>query len=88
MKIQKSSTKTIQEWVWPRSDMAHWVPVLDRIDSFLENMVKEYTLPKQSKPFLDTHKEQLIASLQLTRFIWENCTNRAIYNSYEVSLGF
>ena len=33
-----------QHWPFPRGDLYHWIPVLDRFDEILEKIIKEYRL--------------------------------------------
>ena len=33
-----------QKWPFPRGDLYHWIPVLDRFDEILEEFIKEYKL--------------------------------------------
>lgn len=42
-----------QHWPFPRGDLYHWIPVLDRFDEILEGLVKEYKLHDgpQTLPF-------------------------------------
>ncbi|KAK5175702.1 E3 ubiquitin-protein ligase tom1 [Saxophila tyrrhenica] len=42
-----------QQWPYPRGDMYHWIPLLDRFDHVLELFNKEYGLTKgpQQEPF-------------------------------------
>ncbi|KAH9820843.1 hypothetical protein DFH28DRAFT_1121207 [Melampsora americana] len=34
----------LEGWQWPRSDLVFWIPVLNRFDSLLESVVKDYEL--------------------------------------------
>ena len=42
-----------QHWPFPRGDLYHWIPVLDRFDTILEELIKEYKLGDgpQTTPF-------------------------------------
>ena len=42
-----------KQWPFPRGDLYHWIPLLDRFDHFLEAFNKEYGLDKgpQQQPF-------------------------------------
>ena len=42
-----------QHWPFPRGDIYHWIPLLDRFDHILELFNKEYGLVKgpQQEPF-------------------------------------
>jgi E3 ubiquitin-protein ligase HUWE1 len=79
----------MQEWPFPKTDLFHWVPLLNQFDELLESLTKTYELSKlQEKDFLKEDKENLLALLKLTWFLWENCTNRNLYASYEVGFYF
>jgi E3 ubiquitin-protein ligase HUWE1 len=71
-------------WLWPKTDFFHWIAVLNRMDSLLESIVKKYGLPVQNQPLENQDVQKLIACLSLTRVLWDNATNRTLYNSYEV----
>lgn len=73
------------DWKFPRGDLFHWVKVLDRFDTLLENHCKKYGLNKglQKEDFQQCDKEQLVSLLSFSRLLLENCTNRNIYNSLE-----
>ncbi|KAJ9649422.1 E3 ubiquitin-protein ligase tom1 [Coniosporium tulheliwenetii] len=41
-----------QHWPFPRGDLYHWIPVLNRFDNILERFVQEYGLTEpQTQPF-------------------------------------
>lgn len=72
-------------WTWPKSDFFFWTPVLNRFDSILETVVAKHDLKHlQTVPFSPATKELLLAVLDFTRTLWDNCTNRNVYASYEV----
>lgn len=73
-------------WTLPRGDMFHWVAVLDRFDTILERLVKQYRLDQelQLQSFTLDEKRLIVGILKFSRLLVENCTNRNIYNSYEV----
>lgn len=78
----------MKEWNFPRSDLFQFITVLNRFDAILEATCQEYELKDkqiQKKPFTDETKLTLLAILHLTKLLFENCTNRNLYNSYEVS---
>ena len=74
----------ISDWPWSKSDMFHWIPVLNRMDQILERICTFYTLPNQSKPLSPEHKYVLTNVLMFTRSLWDNVTNRTLYSSYDV----
>jgi hypothetical protein len=74
-------------WPWPKTDMYHWVSLLNRMDALLGSLVQNYSLSSESfqaAPFSLKDKQDLLAVLRLTWFLWENCTNRSLYSSYDV----
>ncbi|TPX56315.1 hypothetical protein SpCBS45565_g08434 [Spizellomyces sp. 'palustris'] len=74
----------VGHWPFPKTDFFHWIPVLNRFDAILEILVEEYDLKNlQNRPFSLQHKEVLLAILRFSTHLWENCTNRSLYNSYE-----
>src|SRR6186713_212228 len=42
-----------QKWPFPRGDLYHWIPLLDRFDAILEQFISEYKLDEgpQTQPF-------------------------------------
>lgn len=77
--------KELDNWPYARGDLFHWVTVLDRFDSILLEICNEYNLKEiQTKPFTQETKSLILAIIDLSRILFENCTNRNIYNSYEV----
>ncbi|KAI8978993.1 hypothetical protein BDB01DRAFT_852215 [Pilobolus umbonatus] len=74
----------IREWRYGRGDLFHWVTVLDRFDLILARICTDYNLKDiQLKPFDPTTKTLIMSILHLSSVLFENCTNRNIYNSYE-----
>jgi len=57
-------------WPYEKADLLHWAKVLDILD---------IVLGKEDSP-----EALLIVSLKFTRMLLENCSNRHVYNSYEV----
>lgn len=77
---------SISEWCWPRGDLYYWVPVLNRFDSILEETCKDYDLHKlQINEFTPMRKRLIVSILRFSRLLIENCTNRKLYASWEVS---
>ncbi len=73
-------------WYYPRGDLSSWIAVLDKFDSVLEEVVKAYDLDRpQIKPFDQETKRITLSILGYTRLLLENCTNRKLFSSYDVS---
>ena len=73
--------------------MHHWVPLLDYFDAYLESQVKgrrelgleyEAAAAAAQPPF---PSEGVLAVLRATAAILEHCSNKHLYNSYEVRRG-
>ncbi|KAK4518814.1 ribosomal RNA biogenesis protein rrp5 [Mucor velutinosus] len=79
-----SIIRELSSWPYARGDLFHWVAALDRLDAILLDICTEYNLKDiQTKPFDDQTKELILSIIDLARILFENCTNRNIYNSYE-----
>lgn len=66
--------------------MFYWVTVLDRFDAILSRICNEYNLKDiQTKRFASETKLLLLSILEFSRTLFENSTNRNIYNSYDVT---
>ncbi|GAA5800800.1 hypothetical protein HPULCUR_006239 [Helicostylum pulchrum] len=77
--------RELDGWSFARGDLFHWVTVLDRFDSILERICNEYNLKEiQTKNFTAETKLVILSIVDLSRILFENCTNRNIYNSSEV----
>ncbi|CAG8441327.1 3125_t:CDS:10 [Ambispora gerdemannii] len=75
---------SVKEWSYPRGDLFHWIGVLNRFDTILENICQKYKLKKlQSSPFTTVEQSIILAILKFSRLLLENCTNRNLYSSYE-----
>ena len=75
----------LKDWTYPRGDLFHWVGVLNRFDNILQRICDEYDLQHiQSRDFDAVTKDLLLAITNFSTTLFENCTNRNIYNSYEV----
>ncbi|CAG8770870.1 2017_t:CDS:2, partial [Funneliformis caledonium] len=75
---------SIKEWSYSRGDLFHWITVLNRFDSILENICQSYKLKKlQAENFNEETRSVLLAILKFSRMLLENCTNRNLYSSYE-----
>ncbi|KAI7881687.1 hypothetical protein K492DRAFT_194128 [Lichtheimia hyalospora FSU 10163] len=77
--------KQLNEWPYRRGDMFHWVPVLDRFDVILERICNDFHLQQhvQSREFDSNTKTLLLAITSILKVLFEHCTNRNIYNSFE-----
>lgn len=74
-------------WQYPRGDMHHWVPVLDKFDLVLEKKIKEYDVANvQIREFNDEDKAILLEILRVEKLIMDNATSRKIFASYDVCL--
>lgn len=82
----KQWTEEIKEWNYPRSDFFQFVTVLNRFDEILESICKEYGMKQhiQNNCFDNATKQTLLSILNFTRLLFDNCSNRNLYNSYEV----
>lgn len=60
----------LQTYIWSKTDLFHWIPVLNRIDQLLETTDSN-------------NVNDLCILLDFTRLLWDNTTNRTLYNSYE-----
>ncbi|KAI7908284.1 uncharacterized protein BX663DRAFT_482482 [Cokeromyces recurvatus] len=79
-----SLVQELSSWPYPRGDLFHWVKVLDRCDLILQEVCDEYNLKQiQTKHFTDQTKTLILSIIDLSCTLFENCTNRNIYNSYE-----
>lgn len=79
----------MESWPFPRSDFFQFSNVLNRFDGILESVCQEYVLENciQKRAFDRETKQMVLAILNFSRLLFENCTNRNIYDSYEVSIG-
>ncbi|EGW33462.1 E3 ubiquitin protein ligase TOM1 [Spathaspora passalidarum NRRL Y-27907] len=74
------------KWERPRGDLLHWIPVLNRMDSIFEEMIKKYGLNDEFvKLQIISLQDQslIIACLQFTHTLLEHCSDRSIYASSE-----
>ncbi|KAI9021182.1 hypothetical protein DFJ74DRAFT_607013, partial [Hyaloraphidium curvatum] len=75
---------SFRDWTFPKSDFFVWIPVLNRFDGILETIIAKHDLKHyQTVPFSAQTKELLISVLGFSKILWDNCTNRNIYASYE-----
>lgn len=97
--IATAANLNSNEWPYPKSDFSEWVGVLNRFDSILETCVKVWDLknlllskPSQTSSSPTTcadasseMKPLVLSVLKITKLLWENCTTRNLYSSFEVS---
>ncbi|GAC95365.1 ubiquitin-protein ligase [Pseudozyma hubeiensis SY62] len=75
---------SISEWCWPRGDLYYWTGVLNRFDTILENVCRDYELSSiQANDFTPLTKRLVASILRFSRLLVENCTNRKLYSSFE-----
>ena len=75
----------IDTWKWPRSDLNAWIKVLDKFDTVLEDVIRDYDIDNlQVKDFTPEVKNLVIGILKFERLLLENSTNRKLYLSYDV----
>jgi E3 ubiquitin-protein ligase HUWE1 len=76
-------------WTWPRTDLQHWIVPLNRFDSILEDVIRDYDLGSmehcQTNAFTPRTKELVGAILAFEKVLLENSTNRKIFASFDVS---
>lgn len=76
----------IQTWRWPRSDLNSWIDVLNKLDTILEDVIREYNIDDSQVNDFHPQKKNLVCEiLRFERLLLENSTNRKLYNSYDVS---
>nr|CDI56030.1 related to E3 ubiquitin protein ligase TOM1 [Melanopsichium pennsylvanicum 4] len=74
----------ISEWCWPRGDLYYWTGVLNRFDTILDKVCKDYELSSiQVNDFTPLTKRLVFSILRFSRLLIENCTNRKLYSSFE-----
>ncbi|KAA8911552.1 DNA binding protein [Sphaerosporella brunnea] len=72
-----------RQWPFPRGDLYHWIPLLNRFDTILEEQVIKYKFKDgpQTIPWELKDKDLVIGILDFTRLLVENCGNRSLYAS-------
>ncbi|ORX40510.1 hypothetical protein BD324DRAFT_596040 [Kockovaella imperatae] len=74
----------ITNWPYPRGDFQSWIPILDKFDGCLEEVISSYDLSRpQTNDFTPTTRETVLQVLRFTRLLLENCTQRKLYSSYD-----
>ncbi|KAI5856087.1 DNA binding protein [Tricharina praecox] len=72
-----------RDWPFPRGDLYHWITLLNRFDTILEEQVIKYKFKDgpQTISWEQEDKALLIGILDFTRLLVENCGNRSLYAS-------
>ncbi|KAJ3855492.1 hypothetical protein EV368DRAFT_72228 [Lentinula lateritia] len=74
----------IDAWKWQRSDLNAWIKVLNKFDTVLEDVIREYDIDKlQVREFSTESKRMVSEILKFERLLLENSTNRKMFNSYD-----
>ncbi|CAH1264453.1 HUWE1 [Branchiostoma lanceolatum] len=78
---------SIKTWNYGKCELVHWIDVLDRFDTILEEACltppgAEWTLPID-RPDMVQSKERLLKVLQFTALLIEHSFSRHLYNSME-----
>lgn len=74
----------IKLWPFSKLEFSVFHEVLDRFDIWLEKSNKDHDLENfQTKTYDAEHKNILISILKITTLLWDNCTSRSGYNSYD-----
>ena len=75
----------IDSWRWPRSDLNAWIKVLNKFDTILEDVIRDYDIDKlQVNVLTQLTKKTVCEILRFERMLLENTTNRKTFNSYDV----
>ncbi|KAI7900225.1 uncharacterized protein BX663DRAFT_554130 [Cokeromyces recurvatus] len=82
---QISKWANLDSWSFPKGDFLQYIDVLNRFDTILNSVCEMHELNDsiQKKPFNNDTKEMVLAILNFSRLLYENCKNRSLYNSYE-----
>ncbi len=73
-------------WTFPKSDLFHWVPLLDKFDDILAAVIAQLWDPTsklQATPFALEGAVLVVRVLHFTRLLLENCSSRNIFASYD-----
>jgi E3 ubiquitin-protein ligase HUWE1 len=76
-------------WTLPKTDLHHWIKVLNRFDAILEETCSAYGLASgspQLNEFTPKTKSLVLAILHFTTALLEHATNKRTYASYDVGL--
>lgn len=80
-----SLIKTVPTWRWPRSDLHSWTKALNRLDSVLADIIRDYAVNAlQLNVFTPHTKTTLLEILRFLTMLLENSTNRKLFASYDV----
>ncbi|KAJ2031003.1 E3 ubiquitin-protein ligase tom1, partial [Coemansia sp. S610] len=72
------------DWPFVRGDMYHWIGVLNRFDDILAKVCEEHGLSGFQTKAIDRDTQRMVvAILDFTRLLLENCINRNLYSSVE-----
>ncbi|KAJ2885749.1 E3 ubiquitin-protein ligase tom1, partial [Coemansia asiatica] len=64
--------------------MYHWITVLNRFDDIMADICEKYNLSTFQQTDFDSNTQRLlVAMLNFSRLLMENCINRNLYNSVE-----
>ena len=77
-------------WPFPRGDLYHWIPALNKFDEVYDTLVKKYKLKDgpQIIYFEGGDEILLLAVINFSRMLVEECGNRSIYASSSVSMPY
>ncbi|KAH9949004.1 hypothetical protein B0H21DRAFT_198859 [Amylocystis lapponica] len=74
----------IDSWRWPRSDLNAWIQVLNKFDTILEEVIRDYDIDNlQVNVLTPLTKKTVCEILRFERLLLENSTNRKTFNSYD-----
>lgn len=71
-------------WNYPKSDLVHWVKVLNHFDELFEKIIAEYGYLLESPKLREISPQDstlVISCLQFSKLLLENCVNRKLYSS-------
>ena len=72
-------------WLWPKTDLIHWVDVLDRFDDLMAGIVRSYDIINiQNGELKPGERALLLSILDFEKQLLENCSGRGFYSSYDV----
>lgn len=73
-----------QAFKYPRGDLHAWIPLLNKLDGVLEQVVADYGLEElENKPWETADEEVVLEILRVERSLMDNSTSRKIYASYD-----
>ncbi|GBE59709.1 ubiquitin ligase [Babesia ovata] len=86
--------ESFTQWVWEKSDLSCWAPVLNRFDDIFSCYLDAYRgyVKGQHDSVSDFYNDGMIRlvcnALKASVMIVENCTSKCIYNSLELLTSF